>query len=314
MRVPSTLKKSFKSKESFKKTLVTTAVAAAVAMSSGFASAASDQPTLTEPVKAGNWSASLNRKESGNYDINIFDQLITGTGEKTLNVEKSFEQTDFDAVKKLDGFGEFGNYYEDDLHNPYEVGMVDGVLINGVDTEATFENASVVVTGGSLEGNPYVELGGVYHRDGVARFAGASTMISATTAAAADSNGESWVYGYAVENPLGFAETQREVAFSADKTDISAASTNESGLGAICDATVAVTAPEEVRVKRIMARDSITEEYARSRIAAQKDADYFRAQCDYEFVNDLPTAEKAEHAAEVYINTIINNLKEETER
>ena len=233
MRVPSTLKKSFKSKESFKKTLVTTAVAAAVAMSSGFASAASDQPTLTEPVKAGNWSASLNRKESGNYDINIFDQLITGTGEKTLNVEKSFEQTDFDAVKKLDGFGEFGNYYEDDLHNPYEVGMVDGVLINGVDTEATFENASVVVTGGSLEGNPYVELGGVYHRDGVARFAGASTMISATTAAAADSNGESWVYGYAVENPLGFAETQREVAFSADKTDISAASTNESGLGAI---------------------------------------------------------------------------------
>ena len=86
------------------------------------------------------------------------------------------------------------------------------------------------------------------------------------------------------------------------------------GLGAICDATVAVTAPEEVRVKRIMARDSITEEYARSRIAAQKDADYFRAQCDYEFVNDLPTAEKAEHAAEVYINTIINNLKEETER
>ena len=85
-------------------------------------------------------------------------------------------------------------------------------------------------------------------------------------------------------------------------------------LGAICDATVAVTAPEEVRVKRIMARDSITEEYARSRIAAQKDADYFRAQCDYEFVNDLPTAEKAEHAAEVYINTIINNLKEETER
>ena len=202
-------------------------------MSSGFASAASDQPTLTEPVKAGNWSASLNRKESGNYDINIFDQLITGTGEKTLNVEKSFEQTDFDAVKKLDGFGEFGNYYEDDLHNPYEVGMVDGVLINGVDTEASFENASVVVTGGSLEGNPYVELGGVYHRDGVARFAGASTMISATTAAAADSNGESWVYGYAVENPLGFAETQREVAFSADKTDISAASTNESGLGAI---------------------------------------------------------------------------------
>ena len=88
----------------------------------------------------------------------------------------------------------------------------------------------------------------------------------------------------------------------------------ECGLGAICDATVAVTAPEEVRVKRIMARDSITEDYARSRVAAQQSAEYFRTRCDYEFVNDLPTAAAAENAAEVYIHTIIKTLKEETER
>ena len=110
------------------------------------------------------------------------------------------------------------------------------------------------------------------------------------------------------------ALAQKMAATNAEIIGLDAIKLIESGLGAICDATVAVTAPEEVRVKRIMARDSITEEYARSRIAAQKDADYFRAQCDYEFVNDLPTAEKAEHAAEVYITTIINNLKEETER
>ena len=110
------------------------------------------------------------------------------------------------------------------------------------------------------------------------------------------------------------ALAQKMAATNAEIIGLDAIKLIESGLGAICDATVAVTAPEEMRVKRIMARDSITEEYARSRIAAQKDADYFRAQCDYEFVNDLPTAEKAEHAAEVYINTIINNLKEETER
>ena len=88
----------------------------------------------------------------------------------------------------------------------------------------------------------------------------------------------------------------------------------ECGLGAICDATVAVTAPEEVRVKRIMARDGITEDYARSRVAAQQSAEYFRARCDYEFVNDLSTAAAAENAAEVYIHTIIKTLKEETER
>ena len=116
------------------------------------------------------------------------------------------------------------------------------------------------------------------------------------------------------DEPLLRALAQKMAATNAEIIGLDAIKLIESGLGAICDATVAVTAPEEVRVKRIMARDSITEEYARSRIAAQKDADYFRAQCDYEFVNDLPTAEKAEHAAEVYINTIINNLKEETER
>lgn len=36
----------------------------------------------------------------------------------------------------------------------------------------------------------------------------------------------------------------------------------ESGLGALCDVTVAVTAPEEVRVCRIMTRDGISEDYA----------------------------------------------------
>lgn len=88
----------------------------------------------------------------------------------------------------------------------------------------------------------------------------------------------------------------------------------ECGLDAICDVTVAVTAPEGVRVKRIMARDGITEDYARSRVAAQQSEEYFRTRCDYEFVNDLPTAAAAENAAEVYIHTIIKTLKEETER
>ncbi len=233
MRATSTFKKSFKSKESFKKSLITAAVAAAVALSSGFASAASDQPTLTEPVKAGNWSASLNRTEGGNYDINVFDQLVTGAGERTLNVEKSFSQTDFEAVKALDGFGEFGNYYDDDDINPYQVGMVDGVFINGADTDVTFNNASVVVTGGTLDGNPYVEIGGVYHREGAAEYTGASTNIHVSSAAAVDADEEAWVYGYALDNPLGFAETQRRVTFSADKTDIAAESTNENGLDVI---------------------------------------------------------------------------------
>ena len=107
---------------------------------------------------------------------------------------------------------------------------------------------------------------------------------------------------------------RRMAAADAELIGLDAIKLMECGLGAICDATVAVTAPEEVRVKRIMARDGITEDYARSRVAAQQSAEYFRARCDHEFVNDLPTAAEAAAAATDFIHTIINNLKEETER
>ncbi len=44
----------------------------------------------------------------------------------------------------------------------------------------------------------------------------------------------------------------------------------ESGLDKKCDVTVAVCAPEQVRVARLMRRDGISEAYAQSRIRAQK--------------------------------------------
>lgn len=59
----------------------------------------------------------------------------------------------------------------------------------------------------------------------------------------------------------------------------------ESGLSRLCDVTVAVTAPVEVRVARLMVRDSIPESYARARIAAQPSEDFFRANCDYVLEN-----------------------------
>jgi len=65
---------------------------------------------------------------------------------------------------------------------------------------------------------------------------------------------------------------------------------HESGLGKLCCATVAVTAPVEVRVARLIAREGITEDYARSRIAAQKSDDEFRALCDYVLENDAEEA------------------------
>lgn len=54
----------------------------------------------------------------------------------------------------------------------------------------------------------------------------------------------------------------------------------EGGLAELCNVTVAVTAPMEQRVRRLMERDGISEDYARSRISAQKNDDWFRNHCD----------------------------------
>ncbi len=55
----------------------------------------------------------------------------------------------------------------------------------------------------------------------------------------------------------------------------------ESGLASLCDATVAVTAPREDRIRRLMARDGITAEYAAARIDAQHPDSWFLERCDY---------------------------------
>lgn len=65
----------------------------------------------------------------------------------------------------------------------------------------------------------------------------------------------------------------------------------EGGLGELCDVTVAVTAPEESRVKRLMAREGISQEYAASRIAAQKKQSEFEEKCTYVLHNDGTQAE-----------------------
>ena len=82
------------------------------------------------------------------------------------------------------------------------------------------------------------------------------------------------------------AEVLRHLEAAPALAAIDAIALFESGLDALCDVTVAVTAPEAVRVRRLMARDGITREYAEKRIAAQPSQDYFREKCDYELVND----------------------------
>ena len=60
----------------------------------------------------------------------------------------------------------------------------------------------------------------------------------------------------------------------------------ESGAAELCHVTLAVLAPPEVRIRRIMAREGISEEYARARTAAQKPSGWFEERCDHILRND----------------------------
>ena len=76
------------------------------------------------------------------------------------------------------------------------------------------------------------------------------------------------------------AEVLRRLEEKPKLAAIDAIALFEGGLAELCDTTVAVTAPVEDRVRRLMARDGISGEYARSRIAAQPGEAWFRERCD----------------------------------
>jgi dephospho-CoA kinase len=65
----------------------------------------------------------------------------------------------------------------------------------------------------------------------------------------------------------------------------------ESELAQDCDALVAVIAPAEDRVRRIMAREGISEEYARKRIASQRSDEWICQRCSYVLLNDCMAEE-----------------------
>lgn len=61
---------------------------------------------------------------------------------------------------------------------------------------------------------------------------------------------------------------------------------HSSGEASLCDWTLAVTAPEETRIRRIMDRDGITREAALRRIRAQLPNEAFEQLCDVTLSND----------------------------
>jgi dephospho-CoA kinase len=72
-----------------------------------------------------------------------------------------------------------------------------------------------------------------------------------------------------------------------------------------CKCTIAVTAPVELRVKRLMERDHISEEYARLRISAQQPNEYFEERCTYTLRNGEGTPEAFSRQCDALLSAIM---------
>lgn len=87
------------------------------------------------------------------------------------------------------------------------------------------------------------------------------------------------------------AEVIRLLAHAPKLAAIDAIGLFESGLDKLCDVTVAVTAPIEIRIQRLTERDGISQEYAKNRILAQHTDDWFCRRCDYVLENNCEKSE-----------------------
>jgi dephospho-CoA kinase len=106
-------------------------------------------------------------------------------------------------------------------------------------------------------------------------------------------------HGYVLREVRLWLAEQREKGMPAACVD--APLLVESGFHRECDVTVSVLASKAVRLSRIMARDSISEAAAISRISSQKSDDFYRQNSDFVIENEGTEEEfrqKADEALE----------------
>ena len=98
-------------------------------------------------------------------------------------------------------------------------------------------------------------------------------------------------------------EVQNRLAAAPALAAIDAIGLFEGGLAPLCNVTVAITAPEEDRITRLMARDNISREYALSRIRAQKPESWFREKADY-LLENTGTLEQFQQKCLAFLQTL----------
>ena len=99
-------------------------------------------------------------------------------------------------------------------------------------------------------------------------------------------------------------ELKRLTHMGAERILFDASQLFESGLDAVCDCIISVTAPEEIRLVRIAQRDELTEEQARERMSVQFPDSFFRENSDFTIDNDGDF-----YALKQAVNKIIRTLE-----
>lgn len=84
----------------------------------------------------------------------------------------------------------------------------------------------------------------------------------------------------------------------------------EGGLDRLCDHTVAVLAPREARIERLMRRDGISMEYAARRIDAQKSDRDFSESCEFTLYNSGSEEEFRQDCRAFFTALIEKEIKE----
>lgn len=81
----------------------------------------------------------------------------------------------------------------------------------------------------------------------------------------------------------------------------------QTGADTFCDAVIGVIASRETRIRRIMARDGISEGAAAARIDSQPDAEFYRSRCAFVIENDGTTEELTAAAERVWAELKTNH-------
>lgn len=84
----------------------------------------------------------------------------------------------------------------------------------------------------------------------------------------------------------------------------------ESGLDRLCACTVAVLAPAEDRVRRIMARDGISRDYARLRISAQPSDGFYREHCSHILENTCAGPAQFRDQARIFFRKMLREIEQ----